>query len=333
MLILSQDDVVRLLPMSACIDVMSSTLATLARGDALLPLRTVILIPNTNDAFAVMPAYIGSPKTMGAKIITVYPENHGTEFDSHQGAVLLFDAQNGSLAALLDATSVTTIRTAAVSAVATRLLAREDASRLAIIGAGVQAYAHLESMCAVRDITSLRVWSRNSEHARALADFGRRKFGLDAEVSATGEDAVRDAHIICTTTSARTPVLEGAWLTPGAHINAIGASQRTAREVDSAAVVRSRLYVDRRESALKEPGDILVPLEDGDIGPDHIVAEIGELLIGRGEGRRNADEITLFKSLGLAVEDLASALHVYNEAKRTGVGVEVDVGGTRNVAN
>jgi ornithine cyclodeaminase len=319
--------------MSACIDVMASTLATLARGDALLPLRTVILIPQTNDAFAVMPAYIGSPKTMGAKIITVYPENHGTQFDSHQGAVLLFDAQNGSLAALLDATAVTTIRTAAVSAVATRLLAREDASRLTIIGAGVQAYAHLESMCAVRTITSLRVWSRNSEHARALAEFARTNFELDAEVSGRGADAVRDADIICTTTSARTPVLEGAWLTPGTHINAIGASQRTAREVDSAAVVRSRLYGDRRESALKEPGDILVPLDDGDIGPEHIVAEIGELLIGKGEGRRDAGEITLFKSLGLAVEDLASALYAYTEAKRTGTGIEVEVGGTRHVAH
>src|SRR5262252_7477334 len=144
MLILSQQDVVRLLPMSACIDVMASTLATLAKGDALLPLRTVILIPNSNDAFAVMPAYIGSPKTMGAKIITVYPGNHGTQYDSHQGAVLLFDPDNGGLAALLDATAVTTIRTAAVSAVATWLLARPDASTLAIVGAGVQAHAHLE---------------------------------------------------------------------------------------------------------------------------------------------------------------------------------------------
>jgi len=333
MLILSQQDVVRLLPMSACIDVMASTLSTLAKGDALLPLRTVILIPQSNDAFAVMPAYIGSPKAMGAKIITVWPNNHGTALDSHQGAVLLFDGENGSLSALLDATAVTTIRTAAVSAVATRLLAREDASRLTIIGSGVQAYAHLESMCAVRGITSLRVWSRNADHARSLTNLARERYALDAEVSATGADAVRDADIVCTTTSARTPVLEGDWLSPGTHINAIGASQRTAREIDSAAVMKSRLYVDRRESALKEPGDLLVPLEDGDIGPDHIVAEIGELLIGHGEGRRDAQEITLFKSLGLAVEDLASALYAYNEAKRTGTGTEVELGGARHVAH
>src|SRR5215217_6779061 len=225
MLILDQSAVSQLLPMSACIEVMASTLATLARGDAVLPLRTVILIPQTTDAFAVMPAFIGTPKTLGAKIITVYPGNHGTAFDSHQGAVLLFDAENGSLAALLDATAVTTIRTAAVSAVATRLLARENASRLAMIGSGVQAHAHLESMCAVREFTSLRVWSRSSEHARELVSVARERFGLDAEVAPTGADAVRDADVVCTTTSAREPVLNGEWLAPGTHVNAIGASQ------------------------------------------------------------------------------------------------------------
>ena len=330
MLILSQADVDRLLPMSACIDVMAATLASLARGEAILPLRTVILIPDSTDAFAVMPGYLGSPKTFGAKIITVYPGNHGTEFDSHQGAVLLFDPDNGSLAAVLDATSITTVRTAAVSAVATRLLARARASRLAIIGSGVQAHAHLEAMCAVRPIRSLRVWSRNTEHARALVKVAHDKFELDADVAPTAPDAVRDAEIVCTATSARQPVLNGDWLTPGTHINAIGASQASARELDSAAVVKSRLYVDRRESALKEPGDILVPLHDGDIGPEHIVAEIGELLIGRGEGRRNDQDITLFKSLGLAVEDLASASYVYTEALRVGAGVQVELGGARH---
>ena len=330
MLILSQADVVRLLPMAACIDVMAATLASLARGEAILPLRTVILIPQSSDAFAVMPGFLGDPKTIGAKIITVYPGNHGTEFDSHQGAVLLFDPQNGSLSALLDATAITTIRTAAVSAVATRLLARETASKLAIIGSGVQAHAHIEAMCAVRPIKSLRVWSRNTEHARGLVKAARERFELDAEVSPTAADAVQDAEIVCTATSARTPVLNGEWLAPGAHVNAIGASQASARELDSTAVIRSRLYVDRRESALKEPGDILVPLHDGDIGPEHIVGEIGEVLIERVEGRRDSQEITLFKSLGLAVEDLASASYVYAEALRVDAGVHVELGGARH---
>ena len=329
MLILDQQAVTDLLPMRECIDLMMSTLSALARGETILPLRTVVLIPDTNDAFAVMPAYIASPKTMGAKIITVYPGNHGTQYDSHQGAVLLFDPNNGSLAALLDATSVTTIRTAAVSAVATWLLARQSASSLAIVGAGVQAHAHLEAMCAVRPITSLRVWSRTAANAERLIDVARTKFNLDASFAPSCADAVRDADIVCTTTSARAPVLFGEWLTPGTHINAIGASQRSARELDTQCVVRSRLYVDRRESALKEPGDTLVPLEEGAITPDHIVAEIGELAIGRGEGRRDEREITLFKSLGLAIEDLAAASYVYDAARRVGVGVEVELGGAR----
>ena len=333
MLILSQADVERLLPMRECIEIMATTLATLARGDAILPLRTVIRIPQSRDAFGVMPAYLGSPKTIGAKIVTVYPGNHGTALDAHQGAVLLFDRENGSLAALLDATPITTIRTAAVSAIATRALAKKDASTLAIIGSGVQARAHIEAICAVRPITSLRVWSRDSGHARELASFARDRFHLDASVCGSGADAVRDADIVCTVTSSTEPVLRGEWLTPGSHVNAVGACTPNARELDSAAVVRSRLYVDRRESALKEPGDIVAPLQDCEIGPEHIVAEIGELLIGQGVGRRDDREITLFKSLGLAIEDLAAAAHVCEQAEHIGAGVSVELGGARHASH
>jgi ornithine cyclodeaminase len=330
MLILSQQDVEQLLPMERCIDLMSHTLSALARGETILPLRTILVIPE--GAFAVMPAYLAKPATIGAKIITVFPKNHGTEYDSHQGAVLLFDPDNGSLAALMDATSVTTIRTAAVSGVATRTLARKDASSLAILGAGVQGHSHLEAMCAVRPIKSLRVWSRNRAHGEELARVGRERFGLDANVFDDASAAVRDAHIVCTCTSSNQPVLEGKWLSPGAHVNAVGASQPHAQEIDSAVVVRSRLYADRRESALKEPGDILIPLQNGDITPDHIVGEVGEVLIGRAPGRASDDEITLFKSLGLAIEDLASASHVYAEAVRTNTGVRVEIGGKRHAA-
>ncbi|HEX3866270.1 MAG TPA: ornithine cyclodeaminase family protein, partial [Gemmatimonadaceae bacterium] len=252
-LILSQSDVERLLTMDACIDVMASTLSALARGDAVLPLRTIIGIPQTKDFFAVMPGYLGEPKAIGAKVLTVYPENHGTALDSHQGAVLLFDPENGSLAAVLDATSITTTRTAAVSAVATRALARHDASTLAIIGSGVQAHAHLEAMCAVRPITALRVWSRNADHARTFAQFARDTFRLSATAVDTGGAAVHGADIVCAATSSNDPVVLGEWLSPGTHVNAVGTSQPHARELDSAAVIASRLYVDRRESALNEP--------------------------------------------------------------------------------
>ncbi len=319
--------------MAACIDVMAAALATLARGDAVLPLRTVLVYPDGTGAFAVMPAYLGTPRTVGAKVISVVPGNHGTEFDSHQGAVVLFDAVNGSVAAIVDASPITAIRTAAVSAVATRELARENAAALAILGSGVQAYTHLEAMCAVRPIKTLRVYSRNSANCQRLADVARDKFKLDASVAASGEAAVRGADIICTATASSEPVLFGEWLSPGAHINAVGSSQRTAREIDSAGVVRSRLYVDRRESALNESGDILAPLRAGDIGPDHIVGEIGDVLIGRAPRRGSDIEITLFKSLGLAVEDLAAASYVYAEAVRRGMGTGVAFGGARSAAH
>jgi ornithine cyclodeaminase len=319
--------------MGACIDVMTSALSTLARGDAVLPIRTIVVYPDGSGAFAVMPAYLGTPRTVGAKVITIMPGNHGTAFDSHQGAVLLFDADNGSVTAILDGTPVTAIRTAAVSGVATRELARENASSLAIIGSGVQAYTHLQAMCAVRPIKTLRVYSRNQENCQQLVDVARDKFKLDASVAANGADAVRNAEIICTTTSSSEPVVFGEWLSPGAHINAVGSSQPTARELDSAAVARSRLYVDRRESALKEAGDILTPLEAGDITADHIVGEIGDVLIGRAPRRGNNDEITLFKSLGLAIEDLAAASYVYAEAMRRGMGTQVALGGARSEAH
>jgi alanine dehydrogenase len=333
MLVLNQQEVTALLPMAACIEVMAETLSSLARGETVLPLRTILRLPDGSGAFAVMPAYLGSPATIGAKVITVFPGNHGTAFDSHQGAVLLFDSNNGSLAALLDATAITTIRTAAVSAVATRALARTNASSLAILGAGVQGYAHLEAMCAVRPITSLRVWSRNAEHARRFAELATTRYKLDAWVADSARSAAHNADIVCTTTSSNEPVLFGEWITPGTHINAVGASQANAREVDSETVIRSRLYADRRESALNEPGDILVPLRAGDITPDHIVGEVGEVLIGKAPGRANDDEITLFKSLGLAIEDLAAAAYVCVQAARTGAGVHVELGGVRHEAD
>ena len=331
-LVLGDRDVRALLSMEECIDVMAGALATLSRGDAVLPLRPMIRLPDSANIFALMPAYLGAPKSVGVKVITVFPGNHGSALDAHQGAVLLFDADNGRLLAVLDATTITAIRTAAVSGVATRLLAREDADDLAILGAGVQGRSHLEAMLAVRPVKRLRVWSRTSANARALANHAAEYHGVHAEVAADPASAVQGASIVCTTTASRDPVLEGAWLAPGAHVNAVGACIPTARELDSNAVVRAKLYVDRRESALAEPGDILIPLQDGEITSTHLVAEIGELLIDDGArrlGRQNDDEVTLFKSLGLAVEDLAAAHFLYEKALREGAGQHVSLGGLR----
>jgi ornithine cyclodeaminase len=328
MLVLSQSDVHRLLTMPKCVELMRGTLSALARGEATLPLRTVFAIPD--GAFAVMPAALSNPSTVGAKLITVLPKNHGTQYDSHQGAVLLFDTGNGSLLSVMDASSITQIRTAAASGVATDALARQSATSLGILGAGVQGQSHLEAMCAVRPLKSVKIWSRNRDSAESLAKVAREKFGLDAAAVGSASEAVTGLDIVCATTSATEPVLLGEWLTPGTHVNAVGASQRHAREIDSATVVRSRLYVDRRESALKEPGDIIVPIENGEITPDHIVGEVGEVLIGTAPGRTSDSDITLFKSLGLAIEDLASAHFLYAEARRQHAGVEVELGGMRH---
>jgi alanine dehydrogenase len=325
-IVLSQREVSALLPMRDCIEVMSRALAAVARGEAILPLRTVFRLPSEKDFFALMPAYVASPDSLGAKIITVFPGNHGTHLDSHQGAVLLFDTTTGALQALLDATAITSIRTAAVSALATRHLARDDADDLAIIGSGVQARSHLAAIPLVRTIRRVRVWSRDTARAKALA----ASMSMPIEVMPSVEAAVRDASIICTVTSSKEPVLHGDWIAPGAHVNAVGASTPQAREVDSALVARSRLFVDRRESALKEPGDLLVPMSEGAITPDHIVAELGEVVAGIRRGRESPGEKTLFKSLGLAVEDVAAARYVYDRAVKDSAGTVVELGGVRH---
>ena len=329
-LVINQSEVARLLPMGECIAAMEETLKALARGEALLPLRQVVMLPDNRGALAAMPAYSEALKAIGVKVITVFPANRGTEYDSHQGAVLLFEAGHGSLKAIVDASEVTAIRTAAVSGAATRALARTDATRLAILGSGVQARTHLDAMLQVRPIEQLRVWSATPEHAQAFAERASRRHAVPVQAMGSAEGAVKDADIICTTTSSRDPVLRGDWLGSGVHVNAVGASLKTARELDTPAVKKARLFVDRRESALNEAGDFLIPKAEGAIGDDHIVGELGEVLLGKVTGREQPEEITLFKSLGLAVEDLGAVQLIYTKAAEQGVGTWVELGGGRH---
>jgi ornithine cyclodeaminase len=316
--------------MHECIEVMAEALKTLARGHAILPLRPILWLPEKVGALGMMPAYLGDIQAMGLKVVSVFPGNHGTEYDSHQGAVLLFETVHGRLLALIDASEITAIRTAATTAVATRLLARADAGDLALLGAGVQARTHLEAMLLIRPIRRARVWSRNPEHARQFAERASQKYKLAVEPMATAQAAVTGADIICTTTASATPVLLGEWLAPGAHVNAVGSSVAHTRELDTAAVVKSRLFVDRRESTINEAGDFLFPKKEGAIGDDHIQGEVGQVLLGEVPGRRSPDEITLFKSLGLAVEDLAAAHHIYQQALAKGLGTALEFGGSRH---
>ena len=325
LLILGKREVERLLPMQKCIELMEDALASLARGEVILPLRPVLRIPDTQNVFALMPAYSKSLRAIGTKLITVFPSNHGTELDSHQGAVVLIDGERGSPLAMMDAASITAVRTAAVSAVATKLLARKNATTLTILGSGVQGGTHIDAMLAARPFRKVLVWSRNAAHARALASRSRQRHGIDIEPTDDAMTAVNAADVVCTATASREPILRGEWLRAGTHVNAVGASIPTARELDTEAVARSRVFVDRRESALNEAGDVLIPIREGAITADHIAGEIGDLLTGTRSGRQNDTEITLFKSLGLAIEDLASAHYLHDRAKREQAGTWVEL--------
>jgi alanine dehydrogenase len=330
-LIVNQKEVRQLLPMNECMDVMSEALKTLARGDAILPLRPVLWLPEKVGALGMMPSYLGDIRAMGLKVVSVFPGNHGTQYDSHQGAVLLFETEHGQLLAIIDASAITAIRTAAVSGVATRLLAREDAHDLAILGTGVQAKTHLAAMLQARPgIDRVRVWSRNPEHAQHFAEREAKRYAISVEASASAQAATEGTDIICTTTSAREPILMGDWIAPGAHVNAVGSSVAFTRELDTAAMVKARLFVDRRESTLNEAGDFLFPKKEGAITDDHIQGEVGEILLGKVAGRGTPDEITVFKSLGLAVEDLAAAQHIYRKALEQGRGAAIELGGGRD---
>ena len=328
-LIINHLEVLRLLPMNECVEVMAETLESLALDEVVQPLRTSMWLPDKKGALVTMPAYSSRLETAGLKVITYFAGNRGTNLDTHQGAVMLFDAHNGSLQALVDATEITAIRTAAISAVATRLLARDNVERLAILGSGTQAHTHLEAMLVARPFREVRVWSRTLANAESFARREGDRHGIPVQAAPSARAAVAGADVICTTTSAIEPVLLGDWLEPGMHINAVGSSIPFARELDTTAVVRSRLFVDRRESALNEAGDFLFPKKEGAIDDDHIRGEIGEILAGKLEGRTSNQEITLFKSLGLAVEDVASAHHVYHKALEQGVGQRLSLGGSR----
>ena len=302
LLVLSDADVRGLLPMDECIEAMDRVLRELARGELHQPLRFFTRPPGAESLFGFMPAHRGGERpAWSLKEIVVTPGNPAVRgLDAHQGGILLHDGETGELRALLNASAVTEIRTAAVSAVATRALARPGARTVAIVGAGVQARSHVESMRAVLGEVELRTWSRRD--------------------GGTAEEAVRGADVVCTCTSSREPVLRLDWLAPGAHVNAIGASVPTARELDEQTVAAATLVVDRRESALNEAGELLVP----GFGEERIAAELGEVLVGSHPGRTAETELTVFKSLGLAVEDLAAAELIVARAREQGVGTEVE---------
>ena len=316
---LSRADVEGLLDMRTCIDTMRGAFLAVAEGKVQAPARTVIRVEEQGGFFGAMPVYavgFGS----AAKVMTIYPGNHDAGIASHQGYILLFAEEHGEPVALVEAGSITELRTAAVSGLATDILANSDAETLCVLGSGVQARSHVKAMCCVRDIRSIRVWSRTREHAEKFAGWARTETAIETTVMGTAEGALEGADVVCTVTAAKDPVVSSAWLTSGCHVNAVGAFTPTARELDSETIHSASLYVDSEASALAESGDVLIPIAEGVIDSDHIQAELSALVNAGSGGRRSPDERTVFKSLGLAVEDLAASRAVFDRAVVAGVG-------------
>jgi len=322
--VLSHDDVTSLLPIPDCIELMSEALSALARGEVTNPLRFVVRPEGTRHFFGLMPAYRGGGNPAYAlKEVCIFLDNPKRGLDAHQGAVLLHSAEDGQILAVMNASAITAIRTAAVSGLATRLLARDDATELAIVGTGVQARAHLDAMAAAGQFERARIAGRTPSKAQAFVSELSPKYEFLMEAVDRAEDAVRGADVIVTATNSAEPVIRREWVKLGAHINAVGSCSPRMRELDTETVVASTFFVDRRESALNEAGDYLIPASEGAVGPGHIRAELGQLLIGEELGRGFPEEITVFESQGIAIEDLAAAQFLYRKALEKGVGSRV----------
>lgn len=307
----------------AAIPVMRAAMETAGRGDVCQPQRLLLDPPMVPGVAGLMAAAVGSgPVAFGFKAATLFPDNAARGLDSVQSLVALLDAETGVPRTLLAGHVVTEIRTAAVSAVATAALARRDACDLAVLGAGVQGKAHIEAISLVRTLRRIRVWNRTPARAEALVAWARQR-GLPAEVTATARDAVIDADIICTTTASPTPVVDGDWLAPGVHINAVGAFQPTTRELGGDVVAGATVLVDSRESALAAAGDLLLAVKDGLLDEPPIAAELGDVLLGRHQGRTTDDQRTIFESLGLALQDVAAAAYIDRVARETQLGIDV----------
>jgi ornithine cyclodeaminase len=295
------------LPMKDCIQAMAVAMAAVSRKSVTIPSRIVFpLTAGSSDFLAVMPGSVADPPIHGAKLVTLYPGNPVRGRPAIQGFIALFDPRSGAPVALVDGAEITAMRTAAASALATRLLARSAARTLGILGCGVQASSHLEAIALVRDIEEVRVWGRSFDKAKAFAEQHARTFRGRIRPVHSGEEAAA-TDVVCAVTGAHEPVLRSEWVQPGTHINLVGAHSPTKREADTPLIARSRLFVDSIDSALQESGDILIPLQDGVIDASHIVGEIGCVLLGKVEGRQGEADVTVYKSLGLVAQDLIAA--------------------------
>ncbi len=313
---IDKEKIASLLTMQECISVMEKMFRSLAKGESIQPLRSLMWLPDRKGLLGMMPGYDKTDGVMGIKLISVFHGNREKGYPSHQGVVVLFDSDNGQPLMIFDASEITALRTAAASALATKLLSREDSGSLSIVGSGEQAERHIESVLLVRNIRQINIWSRNEKNAAGLASKISDRYNISIVVHKNVKDAVKDADIICTVTSSPEPVVLGDWINKGTHINAVGSSTPATRELDTNAVLKAKLYTDCHESILNESGDFLIPKKEGAITDNHIRGDLGEVLLGTKRGRENKDEITLFKSLGIASEDISSCWHIYQKINK-----------------
>lgn len=320
LLVISREEVRARLTYEVCIPIVREAMIALSQGRTRQLLRGIIDL-EAGGAFGVMPGAMGPGETFGAKLISVFPENFAKGLQSHQGVVVVFDPESGAPAAVLHAGEITAIRTAAASAVATDALARREASRLAVLGYGEQARSHIAAIAQVRALSQVVVWGRSPERARAFAEAAGRELELPIRAAPSAREAVAGADIVCTVTAASEPVLLGEWLDAGVHVNLVGSSRPGPVEVDDALVVRARVFADHRASVLAQGAEILRAKAAGLIGDDHVLGEIGQVLDESLPGRRTAEEVTVYKSLGSIVQDLSSAWALYQQALTAGAGV------------
>ena len=307
---IDRDEVARRLTYAACIPIVRAAMIALSRGTTQHLLRSILPL-STGRLLGVMPGSMGPGAPFGAKLISVYSDNFARGKPSHQGLIVLFDSASGAPLCVVHAGELTARRTAAASAVATDVLARKDATRLALLGYGEQAATHARAIREVRPLESISVWGRSKGRAESFAARTQSELGIPVVAASSAREAVEDADVICTVTSASEPVLMGAWVRPGTHVNIVGSGYAGPVEVDDDLVVRSRFIADSRESVLRQGAELLNAKERGRVGDEHVVAEIGQVLTGDVQGRTTPQEITVYKSLGHIVQDLASAFALY----------------------
>ena len=325
MKIITESMVETYLTMPICIKAMRDAMISVSNGDTNLPIRQYMTIPGVKGKMALMPGTIGTPNCYGIKLVCKYEREHDSPFGTHVGMVMVFDTESGLPLAMIEGSSLTGIRTAAASALATDLMARQDCKTLAIIGNGEQAKRHIHAMLAVRSPERIVVWGRDPKRAKAFADKISKDIGRRVQTSDDLEKTVKQADIICTTTAAKTPFLKGAWVQAGTHINLVGAAIASSSEVDHDVVTRARFVTDYRPAAMAAAGELLNAIEAGLVSEDHIVAEIGDIAADRIKGRVSDQDITVYKSLGVAAQDLAAGYVLYDQAVQNGFGQDVNL--------